>query len=272
MTFVPAIAGNYVSRVGDTLRLSDRYFLLKIDRPSGMPEPSPGQFIHLAVPGTAGGRFFLRRPFSVFDFDERTLDLLIVEVGPGTGEIRKLSIGEDVEFYGPLGNSFPDARGKRVAAIAGGVGLAPLYFYAFRKLGGRDPSFRLVYGGRTASDLFLDHIPMASRGVMLATEDGSHGFHGNAVELAADSLAGEPADVVFSCGPTPMLHAAEALARELGLPHYVSLENRMGCGLGACRACVVPTRLDGGSPYRTVCHDGPVFKGADLDWDRLPTP
>jgi len=270
VTFVPAHAGNFKSQVSDNVQLSDRYFLLRIRRPEEMPEPSPGQFIHLAVPGA--GRFFLRRPFSVFDCDDRTLDLLIVELGAGTQEIRKLPIGDEVEFYGPLGNRFPETPGRKVAAIGGGVGLAPLYYYGFRKLGGYDPSFRLIYGGRTADDLFLDHLPMESGGVLLATEDGSHGFRGNAVELAADALAGDPADLVFSCGPTPMLRAAEKLANDLGLPHYVSLENRMGCGLGACRACVVPTRLDGESPYRTVCHDGPVFDGADLEWEKLPTP
>lgn len=270
MTFVPAFAGNFKSRVSDNVRLSDRYFLLRIRRPQGMPEPSAGQFIHLGVPD--GGRFFLRRPFSVFDCDDRTIDLLIVEVGPGTQAIRRLSIGDEVEFYGPLGNSFPETPGRKVTAIGGGVGLAPLYFYTFRKLGGYDPSFRLFYGARTREDLFLDHIAMESEGVLLATEDGSHGFHGNAVELAADAAARDHADVIFSCGPTPMLRAAAKLAHELGILHYVSLENRMGCGLGACRACVVPTRLDGGSPYRTVCHDGPVFDAADLVWEKLPAP
>ena len=87
-----------------------------------------------------------------------------------------------------------------------------------------------------------------------------------------DHTLNDPADVIFSCGPTVMMKAAQQLAAEKGLPHFVSLENRMGCALGACRACVVPTRLDGGSPYRTVCHDGPVFDAADLLWDQLPTP
>ncbi|MCK5406173.1 MAG: dihydroorotate dehydrogenase electron transfer subunit, partial [Candidatus Krumholzibacteria bacterium] len=118
----------------------------------------------------------------------------------------------------------------------------------------------------------LDHILMESADVLLATDDGSYGFQGNAVALAAEELAREPADVMFSCGPTPMLKAAERLANEKEIPHYVSLENRMGCGLGACRACVVPTKLDGDSPYRTVCHDGPVFDAADLVWEELPTP
>jgi dihydroorotate dehydrogenase electron transfer subunit len=270
VTFVPAFAGNFRTRIVDNVRLSERYFLLRLDRPQGLPEPSAGQFIHMGVPES--GRFFLRRPFSVFDCDERTVDLLIVEVGPGTAAIRQTRVGDEAEFYGPLGNSFPRTPGKKVLAIAGGVGLAPLYFYAFGKLGGHDPSFRLVYGGRTREDLFVDHIPIENDCVLLATEDGSHDFKGNAVELAAEAFAREPADVIFSCGPTPMLRAAQRLADEKGVPHFVSLENRMGCGLGACRACVVPTRLDGRSPYRTVCHDGPVFDAADLLWEELPTP
>ena len=270
MTFVPAHAGNFKSTILDNVRLSNRYFLLRIARPDGMPDPLAGQFVHVGVPG--GGRFFLRRPFSVFDCDDRSLDLLIVEIGEGTRVLRRMEIGDDVEFYGPLGNSFPDKPGHQVVAIGGGVGLAPLYFYLFRKLGGYDPSFRLVYGGRTLDDLFLDHIPLEAGGALLATEDGSHGHRGNAVELAAESMSQQQADVIFSCGPTPMLRAAQKLAEDAGVPHFVSLENRMGCGMGACRACVVPTRFDGGSPYRTVCHDGPVFDAADLLWEQLPTP
>ena len=118
----------------------------------------------------------------MFDCDDRMIDLLIVEVGPGTRAIRRMQIGEEIEFYGPLGNSFPRLPGRRILAIGGGVGLAPLYFLGFRKLGGYDPAFRLVYGGRTIDDLFLDHIPMETEGVLLATEDGSYGFKGNAVE------------------------------------------------------------------------------------------
>ena len=106
----------------------------------------------------------------------------------------------------------------------------------------------------------------------LATDDGSYGFKGNVVQLAEAVIREEPADALFSCGPTVMMKAAQKLADRLGVPHYASLENRMGCALGACRACVVPTKLDGGSPYRTVCHDGPVFDASVLEWEELPVP
>jgi dihydroorotate dehydrogenase electron transfer subunit len=270
VTFEPANAGRFVATVRENLRLSSRYFLLRISRPSDMPAPAAGQFVHVGVP--ASGRFFLRRPFSIFDCDLSSIALLIVELGPGTRALRGLQRGQSIDFYGPLGSAFPVMPGRRILAIGGGVGLAPLYFYAFRTLDGCGPYYRVVYGARTQEDLFLDNIPLEDESVLLATEDGSYGYHGNAVECAAEEFGRDPADVLFSCGPAPMLRAARRFAEERGIPHYVSLENRMGCALGACRACVVPTRLGDGSPYRTVCHDGPVFDASVIVWDELPQP
>jgi dihydroorotate dehydrogenase electron transfer subunit len=270
LAFTPADARHFVTPVIENTRLSRRYFMLRIERPPDIPEPGPGHFIHVGVPDS--GRFFLRRPFSIFDCSGDAIDLLIVEVGSGTQALRALGPGDNVDFYGPMGSTFPELPNRRILAIGGGVGLAPLYFYGFSSPAVAPPAYQLLYGARTVEDLFLDHIPLGENGVMLATDDGSHGFAGNVVALAESELDRAGADVIFSCGPTVMMKAAEALARRRGLKHYVSLENRMACGLGACRACVVPTRLDGASPYRTVCHDGPVFDGADLLWDELPAP
>jgi dihydroorotate dehydrogenase electron transfer subunit len=272
-TFTPARAGEFSTRVIENTRLSRRYFLLRLARPEGFVEPVAGQFVHVAVPVIgAGGRFFLRRPFSIHDCTREHIDLVIVEAGPGSGAIRRARAGDEIQFYGPLGHGYPLLPGKRILAIGGGVGLAPLYFYGFRAPGIFGKGYRLLYGARTKEDLFLEHVPLERAGVLLATDDGSHGFMGNAVALAERELDREGADAIFSCGPTVMMRAAHALARERGIAHHVSLENRMACALGACRACVVPTTLDGASPYRTVCHDGPVFDAAVLVWDELPVP
>ncbi len=270
MVFTPATAREHHVRVIEHVRLSSRYFLLKLDRPADLIEPVAGTFVQVEVPHS--GRFFLRRPFSVFDCDETSLDLLIVELGEGTHLLRRLRSGDMVSFYGPLGGAFPHFPDKKVIALGGGVGLAPLYMYGFRGPGECGPNYRLLYGGRTREDLFVDHINIERDGVRLATDDGSYGFKGNVVELAKAELARDGADVMFSCGPTPMMQAADRLARELEIPHFVSLENRMACALGACRACVVPTVHEGDSPYRTVCHDGPVFNAAELLMDELPVP
>jgi dihydroorotate dehydrogenase electron transfer subunit len=271
--FTPAHAHEHVAEIVANVRLSRRYFLLRLARPRGFVEPEAGQFVHVAVPAVeAEGRFFLRRPFSIHDCTRETIDLVIVEVGPGSQALRRAAKGDRVSFYGPLGHPYPVMPGKRVLGIGGGVGLAPLYYYGFRAPANLGHGYRLIYGARTKEDLFLDHVPLEQAGVALATDDGSHGFHGNVVALAERELARESADAIFSCGPTVMMRAVQSLAERLGIPHHASLENRMGCALGACRACVVPTTLNGDSPYRTVCHDGPVFDGAVLRWEELPVP
>ena len=273
--FTPSNAGEFTTRVLENVHLSKRYYLLRLARPANFVEPLAGQFVHVMVPSpgaTAGERFFLRRPFSIHDCTRDFLDLVIVEVGAGSSALRRLRAGDTAHFYGPLGHSYPVLSGKKVLAIGGGVGLAPLYFYGFRAPGGLGENYRLLYGARTQEDLFLDHVPLERPGVALSTDDGSHGFKGNVVQLAAHELERESADAIFTCGPTIMMRAAQKLAEKHGIAHYASLENRMGCALGACRACVVPTTLGGPSPYRTVCHDGPVFDASVLVWDELPVP
>lgn len=269
--FVPARAKELQARVLANVRLSRRYFLLRLERPRDFPEPTAGQFVHVAVPAT-DERFFLRRPFSIHDCTRDAIELVIVEVGPGSQALRRAEEGDTLRFYGPLGHAYPVLSEKRILAVGGGVGLAPLYFYGFRAPGKIGDGYRLLYGARTRDDLFLEHVALEHKGVALSTDDGSYGFKGNVVELASALLEKESADVLFSCGPTVMMKAVQRLADEKGIPHYASLENRMGCALGACRACVVPTKLDGASPYRTVCHDGPVFDASVLQWDELPVP
>ncbi len=275
--------GLFESAIVDNSRLSSRYFLMTLTRPGGFPDPRPGSFIHMGVPDK--GRFFLRRPFSIFDCDEEKVTLLLAEKGEGTKIFRRLGRGDRVDFIGPVGTGFPELPGKRILAVTGGVGLAPLYFY--RKFfqgtsvwNGGSTANRLLYGGRTEDDLFRTKIDLEDRDVLLATEDGSYGFKGNAAELARAEIEREPAEALFSCGPTPMLKAVAEIAAARGIPHWVSLENRMGCGVGACRGCVVPVRLDnnvapepGASPaYKTVCREGPVFPVEEIDWAQLPKP
>jgi dihydroorotate dehydrogenase electron transfer subunit len=260
--------GNYVSAVVRNAGLSERYFLLELSKPETFPDSLPGNFVHVRVPGRE--RFFLRRPFSIFDCTGDTISLLVLERGAGTSLMRTTPEGARMEFMGPLGNSFPVVPGKRILAIAGGVGLAPLYYLA--RSARSSESVKLVYGGRTRDDLFLDRIDLEAAGALLATEDGSYGFSGNVVQLAEKTAAAEDVDAVFSCGPLGMLAAAAELAVRLGVPHYVSLENRMACGFGVCRSCVIQIAGPDGAVNRTVCHDGPVFDAGTILWDRLPVP
>ncbi len=259
--------GQYLSTLLKKRDLSERYFLLVMSRPRGFADPGPGTFIHLLVPG--GKRFFLRRPFSILDFDETTISLIIVEKGEGTRILRQTPEGTELDFIGPLGTSFPRSRGKRVLAVGGGVGLAPLYCYGAGDLRRLCKEYRLLYGARTRADLFIDDFDWSVKGVEFSTDDGSYGFAGHVVALAGAEIERSPVDVIFSCGPTPMLKGMVELARSKRIPHFVSLENRMACGVGACRSCVVPVRIDENDAYRTVCNDGPVFDADMIVWQSL---
>ncbi|UCG51182.1 MAG: dihydroorotate dehydrogenase electron transfer subunit [Candidatus Latescibacterota bacterium] len=261
--------GHYNATLLEKRDLSERYFLMILSRPPDLADPGPGSFIHLLVPGEK--RFFLRRPFSVLDCDESTLTLIIVEKGAGTRIMRRLPVGENLDFIGPLGSSFPELPGKRVLAVGGGVGLAPLYYYHRLMSATRDTDlYRLLYGARTRTDLFIGNFDWSIENVDFSTDDGTYGFSGNVVQLAEREIERSQVDVIFSCGPTPMLKSVAALARTKRITHHVSLENRMACGMGACRSCVVPVRIDSTACHRTVCKDGPVFNADDLVWEELP--
>ncbi len=260
--------GRYRVRIVENRPLSRRYYLLVLSRPETMQEPGPGSFVHVMVP--AGSRFFLRRPFSVLDCDDRVISLIIVEKGDGTRIMRDLAVGSEMDMIGPLGRSFPRVPGKRVLALGGGVGLAPLYYYGRRPEALDCESYRLLYGARSRDDLFIDRFDWHEGAVTFSSDDGSYGHAGTVVELAEREIERHGTDVIFSCGPNPMLKAAAEFAANHGLPHYVSLENRMACALGACRSCVVPVRSDGSMCYRTVCNDGPVFDAEELVWEKLP--
>jgi dihydroorotate dehydrogenase electron transfer subunit len=268
--------GHYETTVVENRQLSRRYYLLVLERPAAMPAPAAGTFIHLAVPhaqvapGGADGRFFLRRPFSILDSDEKTLSLIIVEKGEGTQIMRRLVPGSAMDLIGPLGSSFPRVPGKRVLALGGGVGLAPLYYYWKHRDASDCESFRLLYGARDKEDLFIDSFSWDVDKIGFSSDDGSYGFAGNVVQFAASEIERTPVDVIFSCGPNPMLRAAVQFAAERSIPHFVCLENRMACALGACRSCVVLTRNGDEMRYRTVCHDGPVFDAGTLVWKELP--
>lgn len=259
--------GHYECTVIDNRALSRRYYLLVLSRPREMTNPEPGTFVHLLVPDA--NRFYLRRPFSVLDCDDETISLLIVEKGEGTRIMRRIEKGSSIDLVGPLGSAFPKVPGKRVLALGGGVGLAPLYYYGVHREAEDCETYRLLYGARNHEDLFVDGFDWALDGVSFSTDDGSHGFQGNIIEFAQHEFEQSPVDVIFSCGPNPMLKAAAEFADRVGVPHYVSLENRMACALGACRSCVVLTR-NGAVRYRTVCHDGPVFDARELVWEELP--
>ena len=237
--------------------------------------PRPGQFLHV-LPGP-GSELFMRRPLSVLDIDrERARIELYVQVfGPGSRMIAGCAAGDRLDCLGSLGRGFtPAAPGGAIYMVAGGVGLAPLYFW-WRELARAPgaPRVELLLGARTADMIpgggLLDELPGPVR---IATEDGSSGYRGTVIQLLDSLLDREDSTVELAgCGPAAMLAALEVVARRRSIRLQICMEQVMGCAMGACQGCVVPARLSGrrsgsGDGYARVCTEGPVFEGGEVDW------
>ncbi len=229
----------------------------------------PGQFAMLNLGDGPG--MTLPRPFSIHRADGRVVSLLFKAVGTGTRRLADCRPGAAVVYLGPLGRPFPaPAPGDPPRLLlAGGVGLPPLL--AWRRVHGRDGDLNLC-GGRDGADLPWNLLGgdwdcSVDRAVDLPA--GRTALTGTVIDLARARLAdgGDEVRHVLACGPLPLLRAARDLARERGWPCHVSVEERMGCGYGVCRGCVVPRPGEAG--WATACQDGPVLPAEDVDWERF---
>ena len=232
------------------------------------------------VERVAAGRFFMLRredgtspaiprPFSLYRQPAHELEFMIQVLGDGTRALERSPVGGEVRLIGPLGQGWPELPidGPPLVMLAGGVGSAPFHACLLEWLersSGTAPT--LIYGAATADRLYdLEGFEALGVPVLAATDDGSRGFHGNVVACLEEQWRAGwlPREVrLFACGPDPMLKAVESLARERGLACWVSLETLMGCGVGICNGCIVPTREEGvlgDWPYAKCCVDGPVF-------------
>lgn len=207
-----------------------------------------GQFVEIAADG-----FYLRRPISVADWGDGALTLLIKEVGQGTKRLRTLQAGDRVDALTGLGNGF-DCAAERPLLIGGGIGCAPLYKLA-REFCAKGVRPAAVLGFRNKSEIYYAEEFSRFCDLVIATDDGSEGFRGNAV-AAAGALS---FDRFYACGPAVMLKAA-AKAFPSG---QVSLEARMGCGFGVCMGCSIKTTKG----FARVCKEGPVFEAAEVIWE-----
>ncbi len=227
----------------------------------------PGQFVHLRVPGLEGS--VLRRPFSIYDARSGTFSILYKQVGRGTRGMATLPVGDAVSVIGPLGNGFPLPEASSLPVlVAGGYGVAPLYLLATRI--GR-PGVLFV-GGRSSADILcVAEFEALDWTVHVTTEDGTLGRQGRATEALDDWCRTTPAGPpeFFACGPDGLLRAVDARMRRAGWRGWLSLDKHMGCGVGACLACVQRVRgeVAGATQWKRVCKDGPVFAAGEILWD-----
>ena len=216
-----------------------------------------GQFGDIAV----GGTHLLRRPIAVCKVDGNQVTFCYQIKGEGTQKLKTVGAGTRLNVLMPLGNGFYiEENEQKVALVGGGVGVFPLISVLRQYQGNKEISAYIGYRNQGAV-CGVDEFTKADKFVAV-TDDGSYGEKMNAVQaFEKDLQAGNRPDVVLACGPTPMLRALQALVKRENLPCYVSLEERMGCGIGACVVCVCDKT--NGAKAR-VCKDGPVFNANEV--------
>ena len=209
----------------------------------------------------------LMRPISICETDEKESKMRLVYrvSGKGTKEFSELKEGDNVKLLANLGNGFPvdEVKGKCIVLMGGGIGIPPMLGVA-KALKGEDVNAFLGYRDR---DMFLYEDFMSACKVYIATEDGSVGVKGNVIDALKASTGLKP-DVIMACGPMPMLRAIKKYAEENNIKAYISLEERMACGIGACLGCVCKTvKKDGHSHVNNtrICTEGPVFDAEEVD-------
>ena len=222
----------------------------------------PGQFVNILAEGHS-----LRRPISIASINKEkgTLRIIFEVRGNGTEEISKLNEGDLIDMIAPLGG-----RGFKLLSIdkkaicnGGGIGTPPML--ALAEYYGR--SATVISGFRNASIAILqEDFAKTGANAILCTDDGSAGKKGFVTDALKECLMAEKPDIIYACGPHPMLKAIVAIGNECEIPVQVSLEERMGCGVGACLVCACRTVRNGEEYMAHVCQDGPIFDSKEVIW------
>ncbi|AKL96792.1 dihydroorotate dehydrogenase electron transfer subunit [Clostridium aceticum] len=225
-------------------------------------EGFPGKFVNLYC---EDGRHLLPRPISICEInrEEATTRLIYAVVGEGTKKLSKMQANDEVKVLGPLGNGFTiDGKTRENIVIGGGIGAPPLVELVKHLKGNTS-----VYLGFRCNPILVEDFENLGAKVYVATEDGSHGHKGNVLQLLEkDDLK---ADMIYSCGPKPMLKAVAQWAKEKQIPAELSLEERMACGIGACLVCTCKAAKKEANDWENtrVCKDGPVFLRDEVIWE-----
>jgi len=248
-------------------------WVTKLEAPSLAAAARPGQFLHIRC--GEGDDPLLRRPISIHHADRDTgiIQIMFQVVGKGTAWLSQRQDGF-LDVLGPLGRGFtlsPVDSGLPLAVVGGGIGAAPLYFLLVELAAlGRASATTVLLGAHSAVQLLLQkeaqELGFALRS---ATDDGSAGYHGLVTDLLEEELnkatSQRPA-FVYACGPSPMLAKICAILEESGVPGEVSVEERMGCGVGACLSCVCRVKNGVSFAYKHACVDGPVLQASEVIW------
>ena len=254
----------YSARIIDNKIVTEKYLELTFTWPEDLQCPEPGQFV--TVRASQSTDPLLRRPFAVASFDLTSGHGSIVYEtrGKATGALAVCAAGDSIDILGPLGNSFPvPPKDVLPILLAGGIGLGPIRYFA-RSLfaDGRKPE--CIIGARTASLLPTKALDADSFNVTWCTDDGTaKGEKGNVVDVMSKRYGDRLSQaVIYACGPNPMMKAAAETAAIHGARCWVSMEQVMGCGVGACMGCTI--RVQSPPGFARVCTEGPVFDATEV--------
>ncbi|AJD90937.1 hypothetical protein JMA_16200 [Jeotgalibacillus malaysiensis] len=217
----------------------------------------PGQFVHIKV--NSANDPLLRRPISISSYDKREQTMTLIYRASGLGTRELVNQTDEIDVMGPLGSGFPveTAQGKTAILIGGGIGVPPLYECS-KQLKAKGFNVIHVLGFESKETVFYEAAFKELGPVYVTTADGTYGTKGFVTNAITEFNL--QADVFYACGPVPMLGAVEQQLSHM--PGFISMEQRMGCGIGACLACVC--QVNGPEPYKKVCTDGPVFRKGEL--------
>ena len=247
------------------IQLKEDLFQFDVAQTEIAQTAKPGQFLEIKVSDELEP--LLRRPISIYNVEEEKgiLSFIFQVKGRGTKILAKRREGEEIDLLGPLGyGTFDILEKKKVAIIGGGIGTFPLYELAKRLKGKSEVNVYLGFRNKEAVVLEQEFQTVSDR-LVVTTDDGSYGVSGFAINALEEDVKKETIDFIYACGPLPMLKAVRGLSIQKNIPCQISLEERMGCGIGACLGCAVKIKKEGKERYGHVCKEGPVFYATEVE-------
>lgn len=244
---------NHIGTIKELKKVNKNVYLIKIFAPT-LVAIQPGEYISILCEGLT-----LRRPFSVADFENNTVTILMKKRGEGTRYLSELKVGDRVEFSAPLGNTFK-IENKKTLLIGAGIGVAPL-IYLNKKLSETGAKTYFVAGFLTRDDIINTFTPDFA-----STDDGSNGNKGSICDYLEKIIAEFKPEKIVSCAPHPVLKIVSEVSLKHNLECEVCMEKVMACGIGVCRGCVIKVKQGDAIVNKTVCKDGPVFAGKEVIW------
>lgn len=259
------MAKKFVGIVLENRQLTEDIYTLKINVDDAVYNALMGQFIHIKCSDSNDP--LLRRPISLLDVNipDKTFDIVYQVKGIGTKYLANKKVGDTLDIIGPIGNSFDVSdNNKHIAVIGGGIGIFPLY-YLLKNIKSNKDAF---LGFRNKNNIVMEKdFHQVASNLYISTDDGSYGYNGIITDKFQECLKNKKYDMIYACGPVAMLNSVVEVAKLNNIKCQVSLEQRMGCGIGACLVCACKTKKDDDWAYKHVCKDGPVFNSEEVILD-----